>query len=125
MVKTMISDNERREVAEKLRERTKKPMGKSMQRMFTETLGMYAHNICWRNPDKATNRWDVIVNYLADLIDRPTCRNVSGCKDTFECSECGYKVRLITEVYNEHDEPFHVTLTPSRCPKCGAEVIDD
>lgn len=64
-----ISDNERREVAQKLRERTKKPMGKSMQRMFTETLGMYAHNICWRNPDKATNRWDVIVNYLADLID--------------------------------------------------------
>lgn len=64
-----ISDDERREVAQKLRERTKKPMGKSMQRMFTETLGMYAHNICWRNPDKATNRWDVIVNYLADLID--------------------------------------------------------
>lgn len=64
------------------------------------------------------------VESLADLVDRPTCRNVSGYKDTFECSECGYKVRLITEVYNEHDEPFHVTLTPSRCPKCGAEVVE-
>lgn len=31
-----ISDEERRDVARKLRERTKKPMGKSMQRMFTE-----------------------------------------------------------------------------------------
>ena len=40
----MISDEERRAVAAKLRERTKEPMGKSMQRMFTETLGMYAHN---------------------------------------------------------------------------------
>ena len=67
----MISNEERREVARKLRERTKKPMGKSMQRMFTETLGIYAHHISWMNPDKATNRWDVIVNYLAELIDRP------------------------------------------------------
>lgn len=65
----MISDEERREVARKLRERTKKPMGKSMQRMFTDTLGIYAHNISWMNPDKATNRWDAIVNYLADLIE--------------------------------------------------------
>lgn len=65
----MISDEKRREVAQRLRERTKKPMGKSMQRMFTETLGIYAHHISWMNPDKATNRWDVIVNYLADLIE--------------------------------------------------------
>lgn len=65
----MISNEERRDVARKLRERTKKPMGKSMQRMFTETLGIYAHHISWMNPDKATNRWDAIVNYLADLIE--------------------------------------------------------
>ena len=65
----MVSNEERREVAQRLRERTKKPMGKSMQRMFTETLGIYAHHISWMNPDKATNRWDVIVNYLADLIE--------------------------------------------------------
>lgn len=62
---------------------------------------------------------------LADFIDRPTCRDVSRSQDTFECSECGYKVRLITEVYNEHDEPFHVSLMLSCCPKCGAEVVDD
>ena len=121
----MISDEERREVAKRLRERTKKPMGKSMQRMFTETLDMYAHNICWMNPDKATNRWDVIVNYLADLIDRPTCRNVSGHQDVFECSECRCRVELIAEVCNEYGEPFHVPLMPSFCPNCGAEVLDD
>lgn len=65
----MPTNEERREVAARLRERTKKPMGKSVQRMFTETLGMYQHNICWMNPDKATARWDTIVNRLADLIE--------------------------------------------------------
>ena len=81
----MISNEERREVARKLRERTKKPMGKSMQRMFTETLGIYAHHISWMNPDKATNRWDVIVNYLADLIEpQPIDGNTSDGYHTFD-----------------------------------------
>ena len=40
----MVSNEERREVARKLRERTKKPMGKSMQRMFTETLNELYHH---------------------------------------------------------------------------------
>lgn len=81
----MVSNEERREVARKLRERTKKPMGKSMQRMFTETLGIYAHHISWMNPDKATNRWDVIVNYLADLIEpQPIDGNTSDGYHTFD-----------------------------------------
>lgn len=81
----MISDDERREVARKLRERTKKPMGKSMQRMFTETLGIYAHHISWMNPDKATNRWDAIVNYLADLIEpQPIDGSTSDGYHTFD-----------------------------------------
>lgn len=123
----MISDEERREVAQKLRERTKKPMGKSMQRMFTETLGMYAHNICWRNPDKATNRWDVIVNYLADLIDRPTCHDVSDFdRESFKCSRCGFRVLSIDGA------PDAAKLVGTKggvvdfgyCPNCGAEVAE-
>ena len=113
----MISDKERREVAEKLRERTKKPMGKSMQRMFTEALGMYTHNICWMNPDKATSRWDVIVNYLADLIDIPTCvmTNVGGdFENSFQCSNC----------MNEFDMPDYDRYPYKRCPECGAVVLD-
>lgn len=118
----MIDDNERREVAEKLRERTKKPMGKSMQRMFTETLGMYTHNICWMNPDKATSRWDVIVNYLADLIDRPTC--------TIVCEGDAYGI------FGDRIEGLHFYELscghipagfeePEYCPKCGAVVVDE
>ena len=60
---------------------------------------------------------------LADLIDRQTCRNVSGYQDVFECSECRCRVELITDVCNEHGEPFSVPLIPSWCPNCGAEVV--
>lgn len=110
----MTSDKERREVAAKLRARTKKPMGKSMQRMFTETLGIYAHHINWLNPDKATNRWDVIVNYLADLIDRPTCEMT--CEgEGFRCSACG----------KFHDMSGFDRFPWAYCPNCGAEVVDD
>ena len=124
----MISDDERREVAQKLRERTKKPMGKSMQRMFTETLGMYAHNICWRNPDKATNRWDVIVNYLADLIDRPTCHDVGGGYE-FRCSGCGCVIHIFRDCcFGEDDSAMTVggdsLYVPHYCPNCGAEVAE-
>lgn len=42
-----------------------------------------------------------VVELFADLIDRPTCRNVSGYQDVFECSECRCRVELITEVCNE------------------------
>ena len=122
---TMISDDERREVAQKLRERTKKPMGKSMQRMFTETLDLYAHNICWRNPDKATNRWDVIVNYLADLIDRETCHDLverkPGSKITdgfFWCSNCGWDGQLWENIGFGDMTAYEAVF----CPKCGKEI---
>ena len=66
-----------------------------------------------------------LFDYIADLIDRPTCRNVSGCQDVFECSECRCRAELVTEVCNEYGEPFHVPLMPSFCPNCGAEVVSD
>ena len=64
------------------------------------------------------------LNELADLIDRPTCRNVSGSQDTFECSECRCMAELTTEAFNEGGEPFHVPLMPSWCPNCGAMVVE-
>lgn len=123
----MITDKQRREVAEKLRERTKKPMGKSMQRMFTKTLDMYAHDNGWLNPDRATSRWDVIVNYLADLIDRPTCHDVADFdRESFKCSRCGFRVLSIDGA------PDAAKLVGTKggvvdfgyCPNCGAEVVE-
>ena len=121
-VSTMISDKERREVAAKLRERAKKPLGKSMQRMFSDTLGIYTPNNGWWNPEKATAHWTEIVNYLADLIDRPTCRNIydeskcGACANGFECSECGNVV--------EDGDGWLVNGTFNYCSECGAEVVE-
>lgn len=115
----MVSNEERREVARKLRERTKKPMGKSMQRMLTETLGIYAHHISWMNPDKATNRWDVIVNYLADLIDRPTTKRDDVGGIYWRCHQCG--------AFNRKDAVTDCSsVIQSRyCANCGAGVVSD
>lgn len=114
----MITDKERREVAAKLRERTKEPLGKNMQRMFSDTLGIYTPNNGWRNPEKATAHWTVIVDYLADLIDRPTCRNTvedSGiCGTDFRCSHC--ELAWSFDVGDLEDNDFNY------CPKCGREI---
>lgn len=59
---------------------------------------------------------------LADLIDRPTCRNVydekktGACVNGFECSECGGVV--------EDGEGWLVNGTFNYCPDCGAKVVE-
>lgn len=66
-----------------------------------------------------------VFDVLADLIDCPTCRNVSGHRDEFECSECRCKVESLTEVRNERGEIFRVPFMPEYCPGCSAEVVED
>ena len=57
-----------------------------------------------------------IVERLADLVDRPTCRNIGGEEGTngehydFFCTACGYAAS-VTE--------------PNYCPNCGAEVVHE
>lgn len=66
-----------------------------------------------------------IFDYLADLIDRPTCKNVSEDQDVFECSECRCKAEMIIDVCNEYGDTFSMSLMPSFCPECGSEVMDN
>ena len=113
----MISDEERIAAAKALRERAKRPLGKSMQLMFSETLGLYRTNICWAKPTKATETWANIVNYLADLIDVPSCHNVSDDEELFECSECGQKMPTF-----DGDSGW---IPVSYCPVCGRKVVRD
>lgn len=126
----MISDDKRREVAKGLRNLDDETIALIDERIYRLTdeelagcavLGIgLCKAVCEAGLDTKTmgDFWDL----LADLID-PTCRNVSGYKDAFECSECRCKVELITEVCNEYGEPFHVPLMPSYCPNCGARVV--
>lgn len=110
----MISDDERRKVVARLREWLAIPWYKRpWSRDAMQSLGKMVGAVPGED----------IVERIADLIDRQTCRNVSGYQDVFECSECRCRVELITEVCNEHGEPFSVPLIPSWCPNCGAEVV--
>ena len=113
----MISDKERREVAARLR-------NGGIARDEKEAYVLLLWGIGIRPQLPATSTYEDAMVRIADLIDRPTCRNVSGCQDVFECSECRCRVELVTEVCNEYGEPFHVPLMPSFCPNCGAEVTE-
>ena len=113
-----ISDDERREIANGLRRLAD-------GRHDTGVPDSEIMDVLGISPADTPNRSDARdVEILADLIYRPTCRNVSGYQDTFKCSECGYKTGLIAEVCNEHGESFHMPLMPSRCPNCEAEVVE-
>ncbi len=126
-----ISDEERIAAAEALRERTKYPLGKSMQLMFSETLGLYRTNIGWEKPTKATETWANIVSYLADLVD-PTCNMdvmTTGERADYECSEhimrclnCGAEFGYV--LYSE-DGDVSMDDKPNYCPHCGTRVVSE
>lgn len=116
----MISDEERREAVARLRELA--GMGKD---------GVGARGAEWfarqmeiaTGTDTADTIQDMLERY-ADLIDRPTCTNVSGYQDRFKCSACWCDVEIIGEICNEHGEAFSAPYTPFYCPCCGAEVVE-
>lgn len=115
----MISDTERREVAERLRFCARETNG-------TGDFSMYLRH--WVNADgeQEGNPFTVQANRksaertlekLADLIDRPTCRNLSPKPaDVLLCSECGEHVDI---AYVETCDEYHAKY----CPHCGAEVV--
>lgn len=114
----MISDEERREVVRKLREPSellniRVPLFEAldMRPDVAETL------VSSKNIEHNNRR---LLNRLADLIDRPTCRlDRTGTElatdgypiRVYECSNCGC---TCDGIYDEHEY----------CPHCGAEVID-
>lgn len=114
----MITDKERREVANKLRERTEHKLakGESMQHMFSETLGVYrTYDYGEFGLVKESATWKNIVNLLADLIDRPTTTRHGKFKTKYGretpcCEVCGYSIGDMRWNY---------------CPKCGAVIVDD
>ena len=106
-----ISGEERRAIAKKLRYTANDDLGGlSLQKNLAAITK--AEDGSWRG----------VMRRLADLIDRPTCRNVydecemGACENGFECSECG-------EIVEDY-EGYRITGTFNYCPKCGREVVD-
>ena len=107
-----ISGEERRAIAKKLRYTANDDLGGlSLQKNIAAITK--AEDGSWRG----------VMRRLADLIDRPTCRNVydeteeGACKNGFKCSECGELV--------EDYEGYRITGTFNCCPKCEREVVDE
>lgn len=106
-----VSDEQYREIAKKLRYTANDDLGGlSLQKNLAAITK--AEDGSWRG----------VMRRLADLIDRPTCRNVydedemHACENGFECSECGNRV--------EDLEHYCITGTFNCCSKCGREVVD-
>lgn len=114
----MIGDDERREVARKLRDVTEE----ELRYVFLEEALNFAVGGCCLD-DEGNIGEKLILNRLADLIDRPTCRN-AGDDYMFKCSACGAEFEPVTVNGNEYGEVFYTPLKPLYCSACGAEVVE-
>ena len=110
-----ITNNERREVAARLRYAARDTLnGYSFQRAVE---GIVFGSL----EDK---KWRQVLSRLADLIEpepERTCRNLSNDGDIFVCSECR------NETHGFMVDDFGCTVgfgeVVGKCPNCGAKVI--
>ena len=108
----MVTDNQRREVAQRLRKQAAYCDG-SLSEWWQRLQDTVTGEIDFADPKKTFEA-------TADLNDRPTCYLKLPDTEThgnakvriYECSECG---RTCEEIYGKYE----------RCPHCGAEVLDD
>lgn len=102
----MIANDKRREIASRLRYVANDELGgMSLQKRLAKELEL--EDTSWRG----------VLRGIADLIDRPTCKNVADPYDggLFECSKCGEMWELTYGDLAENHLRF--------CPRCGAEVV--
>ena len=114
----MISDKERREVAAMLRGLDEYIDG------VPPMCSPQVHNAMALSAIRAVVGKGDIFHLIADLIDRPTCKNADSHYDVFECSACRCKVEFTAEACDELGNTVHVFFVPSYCPSCGAEVVE-
>lgn len=107
----MISNEERREVASHLRELSETDSFIGELRPSDELYDC----MCLMAIRATVGKGDIFER-LAALIDRPTCRNVSGDQNRFECSECGFEMPIW-----DGDGGWMAFYF---CPDCGAEVVE-
>lgn len=107
----MISDTERREVAQRLREIEWRTMPELTDGEILDLLAASVGFVQYRNEDFDEG----LLGRIAELVDRPTCRNIGGEDGTngeyydFFCSACGF-ASSVTD--------------PKYCPNCRAEVVE-
>lgn len=101
-----ISDEKRREIAASLRESREFISGLPKASLEQNALDTFERILACVDYEQGN-----IFDYLADLIDRPTCRKL--IPDEMEglvfCSNCGAEI-------GEYS-------VPNYCPNCGRQVV--
>lgn len=107
----MTTNEERREVAENLRNLTISRSIQYKEQFFDELAEVVVGFEDYHD-------FNVVLEKLADLIDRPTCKNSEYLYDGsfFECSKCGERWELTCGSPADNNLNF--------CPRCGAEVAE-
>ena len=109
----MISNDERREIAARLRELADANEGCIGMDRVNSVLPV-AHEIL--GTLGLSSVADVLRRH-ADLIDPPTCKNLATPPvDELVCSACGERVDI---AYLDKDDDYRVRY----CPSCGAKVV--
>ena len=109
----MISDSERCEIVAGLRDAAGRGNGERVTDGELVDVIAYAIGV-----EGAEGFDDRLLERLADLIDRPTCKNLATKPaDELLCSECGEHVDI---AYMESADDYHAEF----CPRCGAEVME-
>lgn len=112
-----ISDNQRREVAQELRElRHTTYYREEIVENICDAISIADHANTFREPED-------VYKLLADLID-PTCFDTES-KDSksFTCSACGFsESKLVVNPFTLSF--FWVKPSYRYCPKCGAMVVE-
>lgn len=115
----MISNEERREVAARLRglDEATSTLSPEYSRQEYDAMVLRAIRAVIGEGD--------VFHLLADLIDRPTCKPkdrgrgyADAVCDSFCCPNCGFEIDV------HIGEEQHLTETAKYCPNCGAEVVE-
>ena len=112
----MIDNKERREIASRLRD--SRDYASCLPKFFMPRNDLFERVLACVHYEGGN-----LFDHLADLIDRPTCRNVydetemGACANGFECSVCGNRV--------EDYEHCCITGTFNCCSKCEREVVSE
>lgn len=112
----MITDEERREVAQELRKLTAPGCIRYAEEFYEELREIVALDL--------DGSFEGVANSLADFIDRPTCHNASGGDYMFKCSACGAEFEPVAANGNEYGDIFYTPLKPRYCSVCGARVVE-
>lgn len=120
----IISDEERRRVAALLRKEADGWAEDCPDTVTCESYDYYEFilNIVDSADIDLSKPPSMLFDRLADLIDRPTCRNIydeskaGACANGFECSECGNVV--------EDCEGWLVNGIFNYCSECGRMVVE-